>query len=266
VNRSIGVDIGSSYSKGVIIEDLELVSSHVLASGSDYRASAEAIRVELLRDVNLVEDDTVNTVATGCGADSARFASQKASDIVCTARGINRLFPQARTVIDVGSQSSRVIKLSADGTVTNFTVTERCAAGGGRFIDVIANVLRVELTAFGPLAARSRNPVTFSTGCAVFGETEAITRISEGIAREYIAAGVSRALASKIASLVNKVRLEEPCAICGGGALITPLIQAIEAELKIRLLVPPRPQVVAALGAAVIAATSATPDARQKQN
>jgi (R)-2-hydroxyacyl-CoA dehydratese activating ATPase len=256
VSRSIGIDIGSSYSKGVIIEDLEVVASHVLISGSDYRAAAGAIRAELLRESGLKEDEIVRMAATGCGADSVWFAERKASDLICAARGINRLFPQARTAIDVGSQSSRVIRLSPDGTVTNFAVTEKCAAGGGRFVEVIANVLRVHLSEFGLLAAKSRTPVIFSTGCAVFGETEAITRISEGIPREDIAAGVINALASKIASLARKVGLEESCAICGGGALITPLIQAIEAELKIRLLVPPRPQVVAALGAAIVTAAA----------
>jgi predicted CoA-substrate-specific enzyme activase len=180
VSRSIGIDIGSSYSKGVIIEDLEVVASHVLISGSDYRAAAGAIRAELLRESGLREDEIARMAATGCGADSVWFAERKASDLICAARGINRLFPQARTAIDVGSQSSRVIRLSPDGTVTNFAVTEKCAAGGGRFVEVIANVLRVHLSEFGLLAAKSRTPVIFSTGCAVFGETEAITRISEG--------------------------------------------------------------------------------------
>jgi len=259
VTRSIGIDIGSSYSKGVIIENLEVLAWHVLTSGSDYRVAAGAIRAELLRESGLRDDDIARTAATGCGAETVGFAQRKASDMVCTARGINRLFPQARTAIDVGSQSSRVIKLSPDGGVTNFGVTEKCAAGGGRFMEVIANVLRVDLAGFGTLAAKSKNPVTFGTGCAVFGETEAITRISEGITGADIAAGVNRALAGKIASLVRKVRLEEPCVICGGGALSTSLVKAVEAELGCGLLVPPQPQLVAALGAAIIAAGSGAP-------
>ncbi|MEA1871972.1 MAG: acyl-CoA dehydratase activase [Chloroflexota bacterium] len=254
----IGIDIGSAYSKGVIIKDFELVASHVVISGANYRTSAEAIRTELIRQVNLSQDDIANTVATGAGADNVYFASQKASDIVCTARGINNAFPQARTVIDVASQSTRVIRLSGEGKVANFTVSEKCAGGSGRFIQVIANVLRIDLSDFGPLSARSRTPITFSTGCAVFGESEAITRISEGIPKEDIAAGVNKALASKVSSLVKKIKLEEPCAICGGGALDIPLIKTIEGELNTILLVPPTPQIITALGAAIIAATSAT--------
>ncbi len=262
----IGIDIGSAYSKGVIIKDLELVASHVIISGANYRTSAEAIRTELIRQVNLSQDDIANTVATGAGADNVYFASQKASDIVCTARGINNAFPQTRTVVDVASQSSKVIRLSGEGKVANFTVSEKCAGGSGRFIEVIANVLRIDLSDFGPLSARSKTPITFSTGCAVFGESEAITRISEGIPKEDIAAGVNKALASKISSLVKKLKLEEPCAICGGGALHIALVKTIEAELNTTLLVPPNPQVISALGAAIIAATSATSESSEKQN
>ncbi|MDH4269320.1 MAG: acyl-CoA dehydratase activase, partial [Dehalococcoidia bacterium] len=249
----MGIDIGSAYSKGVITRDLELVASHIIKSGADYRKSAEAIRTGLIRKADLTQNDMANTVATGSGADNVYFASQKASDIVCTARGINNVFPQARTVIDVASQSTKVIRLSEEGIVTNFTASEKCAAGGGRFIEVIANVLRIDLSDFSPLAARSRSPITFSTGCAVFGESEAITRISEGIPREDIAAGVNKALASKISSLVKKVKLEEPSAICGGGALNTALVKTTESELNTSLLVPPHPQLVTALGAAIIA-------------
>jgi len=254
----IGIDIGSAYSKGVIIKDFELVASHIIISGANYRTSAEAIRTELIRQVNLSQDDIANTVATGAGADNVYFASQKASDIVCTARGINNAFPQARTVIDVASQSTRVIRISEEGKVANFTVSEKCAGGSGRFIEVIANVLRINLSDFGPLSARSRTPITFGTGCAVFGESEAITRISEGIPKEDIAAGVNKALASKISSLVKKLKLEEPCAICGGGALNIALVKTIEGELNTTLLVPQNPQLITALGAAIIAAPSAT--------
>ena len=254
----MGIDIGSAYSKGVITGDFKLVASHIIKSGADYRKSAAGIRTELIRKVNVTQKDIANTVATGSGADNVYFASQKASDIVCTARGINNVFPQARTVIDVASQSSKVIRLNEEGIVTNFTASEKCAAGGGRFIEVIANVLRIDLSDFSRLAARSRSPITFSTGCAVFGESEAVTRISEGISKQDIAAGVNKALASNISSLVKKLKLEEPCAVCGGGALNTALVKLTESELNINLLIPSQPQLITALGAAIIAAASAT--------
>jgi (R)-2-hydroxyacyl-CoA dehydratese activating ATPase len=252
----MGIDIGSVYSKGVIIGDSELAAYHVIPSGANYQTAAETIRQELLRQLNLTsQNDIADTVATGTGATNVPFASRQVSDIVCTARGINSVFPQARTAIEVAGQSTKVIRINEQGMVTNFTVSEKCAAGSGRFIEVIANVLRINLKDLGPLSLKSKQPITFGTGCAVFGESEAITRVTEGIPKEDIAAGVNKALATKIFSLVKKIKLEQPCAICGGGALNTGLIKTVEQELNIRLLLPPQPQIVTALGAAVTART-----------
>jgi len=262
----MGVDIGAAYSKGVLTRDLELVASNTIMSGANHRTSAQTIRSELIGKVHLTDNDIVEAVATGYGADSVYFANQTANDIVCTARGINKVLPQARTVIDIASQSTRVIRLNENGIVNSFTVSEKCAAGSGRFVEVIANILRVDLADFGPLAARSKNPIIFGTGCAVFGESEAITRISEGIPKEDIAAGVNRALANAISSLVKRIKLEEPCAVCGGGALNTALVSTIGEELGTGLLVPPNPQIITALGATVIAATSATPEAKKRNS
>jgi predicted CoA-substrate-specific enzyme activase len=252
----MGIDIGSAYSKGVITRDSELSAYHVILSGANYRTAAETIRRELLTQVNLTEGDITDTVATGSGAGNVYFASQKVSDIVCTARGMDSIFPAARTAIDVAGQSTKVMRIDAQGLVVNFAVSEKCAAGSGRFIEVIANVLRIDLQDFGPLSLKSKNPITFSTGCAVFGESEAITRVSEGIPKQDIAAGVNKALADKASSMVKKIKLEEPCAICGGGALNIGLVKAVERELNSQLLVPPQPQIIAALGAAITAKTA----------
>ncbi len=252
----MGIDIGSTYSKGVLLRDSEPVASSIRLSGIDHRTTADAIRKELLARVES-PPQPIEVVATGTGAGNVPFANSQASDIVCTARGINRLFPQARTAMDIGAQSTRVIKLDGRGMVTDFVVSEKCAAGSGRFIEVIANVLRIGLEEFGPLSLQSRNPVAFSTGCAVFGESEAITRVAEGVPKEDIAAGVNLALAAKIASLAKRIGLELPCAICGGGALNQGLTAAVEKELGIKLLVPPEPRTVTALGAAIQAYSGA---------
>jgi len=255
MNYYLGIDIGSAYGKGVILKGSEIAAYHVIPSGADYRAAAETIRLHLLKQAKITLGNIAAVAATGTGAASVAFAVHQASEIVCTARGINHIFPKARTVIEVAGQASKTIKIDERGMVKNFAVSEKCAAGSGRFIEVIANVLRINLKDFGPLSLKSTRPVTFSTGCAVFGESEAVTRVAEGIAKEDIAAGVNQALAGKISALANKVRLEEPCTICGGGALNSGLIQAIERQLKIKLLVPPQPQIITALGAAVIAGT-----------
>ncbi len=249
----LGIDIGSATSKGVITRDGKLLAYHVLTSGIDYRATAQKLREELLSRAGVSPQDIVGTVATGHGAGNVPFSNQQATDIRCCARGINSIFPSARTIIDVQAQSSQVIRLNESGQVTNFVVSEKCAAGSGRFLEVIANVLQVELKDIGPLSLKSKSPIAFTTSCAVFGESEAISRVAEGAPKEDILAGVHRALASKISALISRVGLEKDCAISGGSALDTGLVKAVEEKLGITLLVPPQPQIITALGAAIIA-------------
>jgi len=249
----MGIDIGSGTSKGVITKDGKLLAYHLLPSGVDYRAIAQKLGEELLAKVGLSPEDIAYTVATGQGSGNVPFSNQQVTDIRCCARGINSILPSVRTIIDVQGQSSQVIRLNEKGQVTNFVVSEKCAAGSGRFLEVIANVLQIELKDIGPLSLKSKNPVTFTTSCAVFGESEAVSRVAEGTAKEDILAGIHEALANKISALIDRVGLERGCAISGGGALNIGLIKSVEEKLGIRLLVPSQPQIVTALGAAVMA-------------
>ena len=249
----MGIDIGSGTSKGVITKDGKLLAYHLLPSGVNYRAVAQKLREELLAKVGLSPEDIAYTIATGQGSGNVLFDNQRVSDIRCCARGINSMFPSVRTIIDVQAQSSQVVRLNEKGQVTNFVVSERCAAGSGRFLEVIANVLQINLKDIGPLSLKSGNPVTFTTSCAVFGESEAVSRVAEGTAKEDILAGIHEALANKISALIDRVGLERECAISGGGALNIGLTKSMEEKLGIRLLVPPQPQVVTALGAAIMA-------------
>jgi predicted CoA-substrate-specific enzyme activase len=249
----IGIDVGSVTTKGVIAKDGKLECHHMIPSGFNYGAAAQKLKQELLAKAEISPQDVAGIVATGCGANSADFAGRQVSEIVCCARGIEAIFPSVRTVISVGGQASQVIRMGKSGRLAEFAVSEKCAAGSARFLQVMANVLRVDIEEIGPLSLKSRNPVAFSTGCAVFGETEAITRIAEGFSREDILAGVHESLANKIASLVTQVGLEAECALCGGGGLDVGLIKSLEAKLGLQLLVPSHPQIVTALGAAVLA-------------
>ncbi len=252
-----GIDIGSGTSKGVITKDGKLEVYHMLASGVNYRMVSQKLREELLAKAGLCAEDIARTVTTGHGAGIIPFGNQHVADIQCCAKGINCIFPSVRMVIDVQGQSSQVIQVDKNGQVTNFAVSEACASGSGCFIEVIANVLQLELKDIGPLSLNAKNPVTFTTGCAVFGESEAISRVSEGIPKEDILAGVHKALAGKISTLIDRVGLKEPCAISGGGGLNVGLIKRVE-ELGIQLLVPPQPQIVNALGAAIMAEEQVT--------
>jgi len=249
----IGIDVGSVCTKAVITNGGEIVACQTSLSGADYKRTADKVLQKIIDEADLRHQQVTAIVATGVGAGNVRLAHHCTSDIVCTARGTHSLLPLARMAIDVGGQSVRVIRVDSGGQVTNFAVSEKCAAGSGQFVEAVANVLRIELADFGPLSLTSANPVVFGTGCAVFGETEAITMVCEGVPREDVAAGVNRALADKICSLVRRMGVEEPCAICGGGALNAGLIKSVEEALELRLLVPLLPHAVTALGAAVIA-------------
>jgi len=265
----IGIDIGSGTSKGVITKDGELSAYHLLPSGINYREVAQKLREELLAKLELPPEDITYTVATGQGAGNVPFCNQQATDIRCCARGINRTFPSVRTVIDVQAQSSNVVHLNESGQVINFVSSEKCAAGSGRFMEVIANVLQIDLKDIGSLSLKSEKPITFTTSCAVFGESEAISRVAEGIAKEDILAGVHQALANKISALINRIGLKTDCALSGGGALDIGLVKSMEEVLGIKLLVPTQPQIITAFGAAIIAEETvriATPDELTKKN
>ncbi|HEY90417.1 MAG TPA: 2-hydroxyglutaryl-CoA dehydratase [Dehalococcoidia bacterium] len=249
----MGIDIGSSTSKGVITRDGKPEAHHLLISGVNYREAARQLRNGLLAKLSLSMGDITCTVATGQGSANVEYCDQQVADIRCCARGITNIFPLARTVIDVQGQYTQVLRLSEQGTVIDFTISEKCASGSGRFLDIISNVLQIKLEDIGPLSLKSDNPVKFTTGCAVFGESEAVSRVSEGVSKEDILAGVHQALAEKISALVNKVGLEEKCAISGGGALNIGLIKRVENKLGVELLVPSEPQYVTALGAAIMA-------------
>ena len=249
----MGIDIGSEMSKGVITEENELLAFHVIPSGVDYQSTADNLSKELFAKLQVSPEDIASTVATGQGSAFVPFSDEKIDDIRCCARGINNCYSTVRTVIDIGDQSSRIIRVSDKGHVTNFAINERCATGSGQFLKIIANVVRTNLEDIGPLSLLAKNPVTLTTGCAVFGESEVISRLSEGVSKEDVLAGVHRSLAKKIAALVDTVGLEQECALSGGGGLDVGLVKSIEEELGIDLLVPANPQIITALGAAIMA-------------
>lgn len=249
----LGIDIGSRTSKGALTKEGQLVAHKVLPSGINYRLVAEKLRDELLSAARVSPQDIAFTVATGQGSKNVPFSDERVTDIRCCARGMRRLFPSVRTVIDVQAQSSQVIRLNENGQVTNFVVSEKCAAGSGRFLEVIANVLQIDLSEIGPLSLKAKDPATFTTSCAVFGESEAVSRVAEGTPKEDMLAGIHLALAGKLSSLVERVGLEKDCGISGGGALDIGLVKTLEEKLSVKLLVPPLPQIVTALGAAIIA-------------
>jgi predicted CoA-substrate-specific enzyme activase len=168
--------------------------------------------------------------------------------------GCHRLFPQVRTVIDIGGQFTKAMRITPEGRVADFLMSEKCATGSGRFLQVIARILHVNLSEIGSLSLQSETPVEFSTNCAVFAESETVSRIAEGAKAADILAGVHRAMAAKVSMLAKRVKMETEVALTGGGGEDTGLVQAVGDTLGVRIWVPEQPRLSAALGAACLAA------------
>ncbi|MDD5007945.1 MAG: acyl-CoA dehydratase activase [Syntrophorhabdaceae bacterium] len=249
----LGIDLGSGYSKAVVCEGGVARSHAVMPSGGNYKDSARAVSEAALQKINLSRGDIRYTLATGYGAGMVDFADETMTDISCHGAGIHHIFPSVRTLIDIGAQFSRVIRVNDEGKVTFFVMNEKCAGGSGKFLQVIARILKISLEEISELSLTAVRPVEFTTGCAVFAESEAVSRIAEGALPGDILAGIHKAMASKIMTLVTRVGLEEDCAVTGGGAKDLGLVKAIGAELGIDVLVADEPQITAALGAALLA-------------
>jgi len=250
----VGVDIGSVFSKAVVMNrDKVVVSFHVLPSKGSYAFAGEEVMQKALTKAGLSLDEVACIIATGHGALKSSFTREQATEMSCHAKGVSHLFPSVRTIIDAGGQAIRTIRLNEQGGASSFAVSEKCAAGSGRFLQIIARVLDVDMDRIGELSLKSKNPVEFTSGCAVFAESEAISRVAEGESKENILAGAHRALAAKIFGLVQRVGLHREGVLIGGGAKDIGLVKSVEEKLGFKLVVPDEPQIITALGAALIA-------------
>jgi predicted CoA-substrate-specific enzyme activase len=248
-----GVDIGSAFIKAVLIHRKQIMAYEILSSGGRYKEAARSVLDQALSKGRVSLDKLSGIVVTGVGAESAPFQARQFSDISCQATGCRSLFPSARIVIDIGGQFTRAVKLTPQGRVANFLMSEKCATGSGRFLQVIARILRIKIEEIGPLSLKSQRPVEFSTNCAVFAESETISRIAEGARMEDILAGVHRALAAKAAMLVRGLKMDQDVVLTGGGGEDAGLVSAVSEALGVSVLVPEQPRLTAALGAALLA-------------
>jgi len=249
---ALGIDVGSSFAKAVLLGDGTLRSYATMPSGGNYAKVARKVASASIEKASISDADISTTIATGYGASAVDFADRTLPDISCHAAGIHHLFPSAGTIVDIGSQFCRAIKLDGDGRVSNFVQNEKCAGGSGKFLQVIARILHMNIEDIGALSLEAANPVQFTTGCAVFAESEAVSRIAEGASAADILAGVHKAMSAKIVNLTIRLGMLPECAITGGGAKDIGLVRTLEAELGVNLLVPEEPQISAALGAALL--------------
>ena len=249
----MGIDIGSSRSKGLILKDGTVVASYECSSGGDFKVIAGNVRDELFMRAGVSSGDIRRTIATGYGSKQVDFASEIKSDLSCHSRGVHPLFPSVRTVIDVGDLYSKVFSIDGRGNLQKFLLSGKCAGGSGRVLQVIAKVLHVKVEEIGELSLRSKHRVDFNTGCVVFAESEAVSRVADGVLKEDLLAGIHRALAAQLNSLGERLGVEEDLALVGGGARDVGLVKALEEMTGLHILVPEEPHMTGALGAALIA-------------
>lgn len=250
----LGIDMGSASSKGVLLEGRRIAASHACPSGGNFRVTSERILQEILTRASLTMQSIACAVATGYGSKMVHFADATVTDISAHAKGVIHLSPTVRTVVDVGDLYSKVFRMDEKGNLRNFLLSGKCAGGSARALTVIAKVLQLKVEEMGALALKSTTLVEFNTGCAVFAESEAVSRIAEGVAKEDLLAGLHRALAAQLNALAERVGIERDYAVVGGGARNAGLVKALEALNGFEIVVPPEPHMTAALGAALIAA------------
>ena len=249
----IGIDMGSAYSDGIIMAGDKVLGAYECPSGGDYQGAAEIIQKELILQAGLHPDQIGYTIATGYGSKNVLFADEQVTDVSCHARGLFSLHPFVRTAVDIGDLHSKAFHIDDKGNMTNFLPSGKCAGGSGRILKIIAKVLQLKVEEIGKVSTTSKTPIEFGTACAVFAESEAISRISEGISKEDLLAGVYRALAAQVHSLAERLGIESDYAVTGGGARNVGLIEAMKEISGFDPFVPKDPHMTAALGAAVFA-------------
>ncbi len=249
-----GIDIGSLSADIVIIDQVaQIVSYCINPTGANSRVSGEKAYRAALERAGLSADDVKYAVATGYGRISVAFADKAVTEITCHARGAFHLFPRTRTIIDIGGQDSKVIRLTNGGKVSDFAMNDKCAAGTGRFLEVMARALEVELEEMGPLSRTSTREIPVSSMCTVFAESEVISLVARAIPKEDIINGIHSAIVSRISGMMDRIRPEPELTMTGGVAKNTGIVDKIRNKSGKDINVPEEPQIVGALGAALIA-------------
>ena len=249
-----GIDIGSVTTKAVIIsEDREVLAFSAMPTTSDRNQSGTDILDMALKKVGQPRQSLKCVVSTGYGRRSIE-ADKALPEIICHATGTKFLHPEVRTIIDIGGQDSKVIEMDEAGNITKFEMNDKCAAGTGRFLEVLTDrILNISLEELGPISLESTHPCTLSSVCTVFAESEIISLLSEKKAKEDIAYGLHRAIAKRVIGMgrSGSVAYREPIVFSGGVARNVGVIKAIEEELDKKVITPENPQITAALGAAL---------------
>ncbi len=250
---TLGIDIGSATSKAVLLSDgTSVLSKHVIPLGTGTRGASEVYEY-VMAEAGIAACDIARSVSTGYGRFGFTQADRQISEVTCHAKGVRFLVPDARTIIDIGGQDAKALSLSASGGLVNFMMNDKCAAGTGRFLEVMSRVFDVKVEDMGEVAARSKKPAVISSTCAVFAESEVISRLASNESVEDIAAGIHASVAKRVAGQAMRVGIVERVVMSGGVAKNPGVVEAMERELGCRITVPEDCQLAGALGAALFA-------------
>lgn len=250
----MGIDSGSTSTNAVIMDgERKIVASAVVRTGAKSGESAQKILGEILGKAGLAREEIAWIVSTGYGRVSIDFADENVTEISCHGRGAHYFNPKVRTILDIGGQDSKAIHLSEAGEVTDFVMNDKCAAGTGRFLEMIARTLEIDVDELGPVALQSTEDIEITSMCSVFAESEVISLIANNKEKADIAWGVCRAIAGKAYSLMKRVGLEETFMMTGGVAKNPGVVRAVEEKIQSRLYICPEPEIVGAAGAALYA-------------
>jgi predicted CoA-substrate-specific enzyme activase len=249
-----GIDVGAKNVHTVLIRDGDLVARAVVASGFDHAESAERGLTEAARIAGARREDIELVAATGAGRKALPFAAEQPTEIAADARGAFDLFPQARTVIDVGADEARAIRLGEDGRVVDFATNEKCAAGAGAFVEAMSRALEMPLDEFAKASLDSTEIIPMNAQCTVFAESEVVSLIHANTAPADIARAVHDAMASRVSAMVRRVGIEDPAVLGGGAALNVGFVKSLSEALGgVEVQVLNDPEYLGAHGAALIA-------------
>ena len=249
-----GIDVGSTQTKGIIINDkMEIVSRVLINTGAYVTRAAERCFDEALKQPGLRREDVAYVVGTGYGRYKVTFGDTQITEISCHARGASYIFPGTRTVIDMGGQDAKGIKVGEGGEVKDFVMNDKCAAGTGRFLGNSAEVLSLSLDEIGTLSLKAKVPVRLTTVCTVFVESDIMSYLAQGKKVEDILGGVHSAIAARTISLVRRVGIEEEVTFTGGVSRNIGMVRALENKLGMKINVSPESHYTGALGASLFA-------------
>ncbi|HHO77379.1 MAG TPA: 2-hydroxyglutaryl-CoA dehydratase [Deltaproteobacteria bacterium] len=249
-----GCDVGSLTTKAVILNNTRLLGHALIGSSFNPEKSAAEVMEKALAAAHLTMDDIGFCVGTGYGRERIGFVKKTISEISCHAKGAHFLQPSMRTIIDIGGQDCKAIRLDEKGEIVKFMTNDKCASGTGRFLEVMAKLLGLELEELGRISGQTTQPINLAATCTVWAQAEVIMHLNDGMSKADLAAGINEAMAARIAILARSVGIEKDVCMTGGVAKNTGVIQAMEKQLGIpmrRLRVDP--QMMGALGAAVFA-------------